>query len=427
MFDESQGGVYRLLTWADSYGEARVKGMTTEILGMLDTATAELEKTAKNDTNPVSMLTIKAMLPVVRKYGKEVSQAIDMAGVDTATGLNMMQLADKSFQDITGKLRELEKGPLADVAKSYEDAKTTHSRAVMVAVVLLALAMAAAIGISVVLTRRIMAAVVSAKDAVSTVASGDLSRQIHVASKDELGEMLGLLETMRQNLRNMIWSICNSADQVSRSTGDLAHAAENVALASQSQSDNASSMAAAIEEFTVSINQMADNATQAHALRQKSGQVAQQGGAVIEDTVAELNKIASTVSDAARKLAECTAHSTEEVRQVVSSIAGGADTAVAGMQKAVTAVDSRVSLAARAGDSTREITTRADAMAEEVSAINAALKEQSAASNEIATRVERIAHMSEENSSSAQPSSGLARHLQELAQEMHGQMSRFRL
>lgn len=111
----------------------------------------------------------------------------------------------------------------------------------------------------------------------------------------------------------------------------------------------------------------------------------------------------------------------------MTSIQSGAQTAVAEMGQAVVAVNSGVALAGKAGDSTREITSRADRVVQEVSGITAALKEQGAASNEIAGRVESIVRVTEENSSYAMQSARSAEALRDLAAAMQGQVARFRI
>jgi methyl-accepting chemotaxis protein len=62
-----------------------------------------------------------------------------------------------------------------------------------------------------------------------------------------------------------------------------------------------------------------------------------------------------------------------------------------------------------------------------VNDISAALIEQSSASNDIATHVERVAQMSEENSTAAGQSAAAAQHLEELANAMRASVAQFRI
>jgi methyl-accepting chemotaxis protein len=62
-----------------------------------------------------------------------------------------------------------------------------------------------------------------------------------------------------------------------------------------------------------------------------------------------------------------------------------------------------------------------------VNEISSALKEQSVASNEIASNVERIAQMSEENSAATREAADTARQLEALAVDTRNAVSRFRV
>ena len=84
---------------------------------------------------------------------------------------------------------------------------------------------------------------------------------------------------------------------------------------------------------------------------------------------------------------------------------------------AVTQVEDGVKLARAAGDAMRAISDGTQQAVRSVNGIYTALSEQSQASAEIATNVEQIAQMSEENSAATQQAYETARQLRELAAE----------
>src|SRR5690606_9471673 len=99
----------------------------------------------------------------------------------------------------------------------------------------------------------------------------------------------------------------------------------------------------------------------------------------------------AVVADEARKLAGRTAQATTDISDMVGGMQSSAEEAVATMRQAVERVESGVQLASRAGESIGGISDGTQRVVEAVDEISSALKEQSAASNDIAINIEKIA------------------------------------
>ncbi|HMV16776.1 MAG TPA: methyl-accepting chemotaxis protein [Zoogloea sp.] len=330
---------------------------------------------------------------------------------------------------------------------------------------------------------------VSVNDAVTrlsngaeSLANGDLSTRIGLESRDELGDVAERFNAMAAAFSEVIRKVQQGADAVAGSSVSLAGSAARVSDGSEQQSAAASSMAAAVEEMTVGIEEIAVNAASAEGVSSESGKLSQEGGAVVARTVSEMERIADAVQESARviqelgdqsaqistivnsikeiadqtnllalnaaieaaragetgrgfavvadevrKLAERTAKATEEITTMVASIQAGTGKAVDTMQDGVRRVQEGVQLAGQAGISMDQIRSGAGRVVTAVTDISAALREQGVASTEIARNVERIAQMAEQNSAAVRDTAGTARELERLAQQLRGDVQRFRI
>ena len=112
---------------------------------------------------------------------------------------------------------------------------------------------------------------------------------------------------------------------------------------------------------------------------------------------------------------------------MVASIQAGTGKAADTMQDGVRRVQEGVQLAGKAGISMDQIRSGAGRVVTAVTDISAALREQGVASTEIARNVERIAQMAEQNSAAVRDTAGTARELERLAQQLRGDVQRFRI
>jgi methyl-accepting chemotaxis protein len=282
-------------------------------------------------------------------------------------------------------------------------------------------------------------------------------------------------------MRQLIGSIKDNSDHVADSARNLVASSGQIHVASQCQSDAASSMAAAVEEMTVGIESIARNAGEADMLAKHSGDLSRQGGEIVASVVAEISAIADSVAtsartieelgersgqisaivgvigdiaaqtnllalnaaieaarageqgrgfavvaDEVRKLAERTANSTKEISEMVQAIQHGTRGAVEGMEQGVERVNEGVLRAQRAGEAMGSIREAADQVLSTVAEISHALREQSVASAEIAKQVSMIARMAEENGTAVGSNHQTASRLGELATTLLGNVSRFR-
>jgi len=287
---------------------------------------------------------------------------------------------------------------------------------------------------------------------------------------------------MADQVAGLIREIQLGSEHVGSAATELTASARHVLEGSESQSDAASGVAAAVEEMSRGVDGIAHHAATAQQLAEDSGRLSGEGRQVMQQSVAEMERIAeavdlssdairelgekshqistivdsirdiadqtnllalnaaieaaragesgrgfAVVADEVRKLAERTSLATREISSMVEAIQHGTERAVETMQQGVHRVRDGVEMSNRAGASMAQISTGAEQVLAAVREISTALNEQSLASNAIARNIERIADMAEHNSGTVRETAATAETLETLASKLRQQASRFRV
>ncbi|MGN0926271.1 methyl-accepting chemotaxis protein [Ectopseudomonas mendocina] len=338
-----------------------------------------------------------------------------------------------------------------------------------------------AMSVAFVMSRSIAGRLEQVVEVARSIAQGRLDSRIQRGGRDEIGVLLDAFATMQERLREMIGQIRVGAGQLVEAAQNISSASTQLSVSTQEQSQAASSMAATVEELTVSINHVADNANEAHALSSDSGRQSAEGGAVIQETLASMQSIADTVQGAAAQIAELgqqsdqissivnvikeiadqtnllalnaaieaarageqgrgfavvadevrllaqrTANSTQEITEMIKKIQVGTRNAVSNMEVGVQQVSGGLEQASQAGDAIISIRQASGRVVDVVDQISLALREQTVASQDVARNVERIAQMSVHNSEAVAETSRTAQGLQQLALTLEKQVASFR-
>jgi len=312
--------------------------------------------------------------------------------------------------------------------------------------------------------------------------NGDMTGQVDIAGRDEMGEILCAVQSSKVLLGSVVDQIVSVSGSIDARAKHLSSTMAKVERSSQSQSESAGSMAAAVEELTVSIDQVASNAGDVRQVSDNSKTLASDGGKVVQQVVSDMGKINEAVVNAAatiedlghkseqiqnivksikeiadqtnllalnaaieaarageqgrgfavvadevRKLAEKTSKSTQEISAMTETITNSTNEAVAEMEAAVGLVKSGASLAAQAGTAIVGINEGALRVQNGVEDISTSIHEQSLAGREIAVNVEKVAQMSEENSASVREVSATVEKLEHLSHSLEESVRHFRV
>lgn len=313
------------------------------------------------------------------------------------------------------------------------------------------------------------------------IAGCDLTVHVGTRPGDD-SSLLAAMKSMQGSLSQVIRNVNDSVGQLTQAASRLSASAGRVAQSSEHQHDATQAMAAAVEEISVGIEHITENANESRQATLKSGEMSEQGARVVGDAASEMAKIADAVShssrhiqalgehsgkiseivnvikdiadqtnllalnaaieaarageqgrgfavvaDEVRKLAERTSQSTKEIGEMIDSIQKGTLNAVAGMEDGNARVGEGVRMVGLVKESIDRMKDNAGHIIAEVSGISDALREQSSAHNQVADSVARIAEKTEANNLEVNAIAEDAATLEKLSAALQESVSRFKI
>ena len=272
------------------------------------------------------------------------------------------------------------------------------------------------------------------------VAEGDLTWKAEKLPKDEIGDMLGLVNTMVERLRSVVTDALVASDNVSAGSQQLSSASEQIAQGATEQASSAEEASSSMEEMASNIKQNADNAAQTEKIARQSAKDAEVSGQAVTQAVAAMQTIAAKIGivqeiarqtdllalNAAVEAARAGEHGrgfavvASEVRKLAERSQAAA-TEISQMS-----VDT-VASAQQAGDMLNRLVPDIRKTAELVSEISAACREQDIGAAQINQAIQQLDKVTQQNAGASEEMSATSEELAAQAEELQASIAFFRV
>ncbi len=310
-------------------------------------------------------------------------------------------------------------------------------------------------------------------------ASGDLTVICIPSKDDEIGKLYHGFNAVVQNMKNMISHLTESIQATASASAEISATAEVMASGSKEQNNQTIEIADAVQKMTTRILENTNNSLNASQSANEAGEIAKEGGQVVEETIKGMNRIAevvenasqtvkelgkssnkigeiiqvieeiadqtnllalnaaieaarageqgrgfAVVADEVRKLAERTTKATKEIGMMIKQIQKDTQGAVNSMEQGTVEVNTGKELAKKSGESLEKIINGFEKVVEVVNEVASVSEEQSENAEHISQSVETISSLSLESSVGAEQIAQatedlnhLTENLQDLAQQ----------
>jgi methyl-accepting chemotaxis protein len=379
------------------------------------------------------------------------------------------------FLEAAAKMVQFNQDLAGEASKSINDSVSSSRSGIIVG---LLLAVLLAICVSVFVIQSITRPIAQAVAVVNHVAEGDLSHRVEASSKDEIGQMLTAMNVMSENLRQAAHvansiaagdltvtakalsdkdvlgqALVSMLANLRQTVSQVALAAENVGVGSESMNSNAQRLsegaieqaasteetASAMEEITASIQQNADNARQTDKIAAKASEDARSSGEAVSATVTAMKQVSEKITlieEIARKTDLLALNAAVEaaragehgkgfavVASEVRKLAERSQTAAAEISRLT---GEGVMVAERAGQMLTRLVPDIRKTAELVREIASASAEQNSGAAQINKAIQQLDQVIQQNSSASEEMASTAEELSSQAEVLQSSVAFFK-
>ena len=314
----------------------------------------------------------------------------------------------------------------------------------------------------------------------SLLTTGNLKRRLLIRRSDMLGSVVNRMDAFVSSVQATIQGMADTAKHVAESTSEVEAGMHVVHRSAEKQSEATSAAAAAVEEVTVSIGEVAEHARSTKEVALNTGDVSREGAkrsgeacttitelagtvkesaekvetlgqrsAEISHIAGEIKEIAdqtnllalnaaieaarageqgrgfAVVADEVRKLAERTGRATQQISSMIDLIQQDTQRAVEGMRSGASQVEAGVSLVHSAQDALQKINDEMGDTIQRVNEISHASDEQREAMTLLAQNVEQVAAMTEQNVAVVTQTESMVDRLTSIVERMNKSVNQF--
>ncbi|MBB3197214.1 methyl-accepting chemotaxis protein [Roseateles terrae] len=446
----------RVMSIAKSGGQQQLIDYLGDQMGKTTERINELQARLESDIDDKEQKAQMAVIADARKRYVDIRKSVmEAIKADPAAG---QQQVDKTLAPAAAEyLAAVEKLTtlIAEDTDAFAAEQARQAReAASLMIVLTGLAVVLGVVIAWRITHSVRAPMVHAGAVAATIASGDLSQDIHVERSDEIGVLLRELSRMQDSLRRMVSQVREGTETINVATREIATGNQDLSARTESTASNLQETASSLEELTGTVAHTASSAQQANALVSEARNSASKGGAVVGEVVQVMQQIETSsrkisdiigvidgiafqtnilalnaaveaarageqgrgfavVAGEVRALAQRSATAAKEIKQLIG--------------ESVDRVASGTRLVTDAGETMGEIVQGVRRVAEIVNEIATAASEQSGGIGQVNVAVQRLDEMTQQNAALVEESAAAAGSLQNQAQQLNELVSAFRL
>jgi len=165
------------------------------------------------------------------------------------------------------------------------------------------------------------------------ISSGDLTEEIHVKSKDEIGKLMLHFKTMVENLKSLVLDVQNNASKVTAASEELSSNAlenkhvsdiisetvEEVAIGANQQMNDTRETAKSVEEMAVGINHIANISLIVSQSSNETTEKSEYGHETIRQAIGQMKAIHDSVHVSSETVKDLGEHS-KEISTIVELI-----------------------------------------------------------------------------------------------------------
>jgi methyl-accepting chemotaxis protein len=365
--------------------------------------------------------------------------------------VNKMYPAINPVMDLLAKLSAAQ---IELAQEEYHRGVARYHTMIAVTLVITAVAVVLALVLGYYLMRVIIRPLNRSLRMANAVAAGDLTVRIGARSRNEFGHLVAALDKMRGDLAEAVAGIRAGADSVNLGAREIAGGNNDLSRRTEQQASSLEQTAAAMEQLTTTVKQNVESVDQANQMAVGASAVAAQGATVMREVVATMGGISAS----SRKIVDIIAVIDGIAFQTnILALNAAVEAARAGEQGrgfAVVALEVR-NLAQRSASAAKEIKTLIEDSAQRVSGgarlidgagktmaelaesvrrvaelmsrIAVAHREQFAGIGQVSQAVTHMEQVVQQNAALVEQSAAAAEHMSDQAQVLARTVARFKL